>query len=75
MTYTFAGWLAARPNSGSFKIGHIVWKATSEPAQPHAAESETKPKRWLRRKPPPDSSPTLLNAYGRSRGRTRRLHE
>jgi len=58
MVLTFSGWLVKRPNTGSFKIGPsgIEWKAASEPLTPEPKESEApKPRRWLRRKPPPDS--------------------
>jgi hypothetical protein len=58
MILVFAGWVVTRPNTGSFKIGPrgIEWTASSEPTTAEPKEPEApKPKRWLRRKPPPDS--------------------
>ncbi len=50
-------WLATRPNSGSVKIWFIEWRACSErQAELDAVAPQVrKPRRWLRRKPPPDS--------------------
>jgi hypothetical protein len=50
--------LARLANSGSVKGREgIEWKASTEPAQPEPDEPEApRPRRWLRRKPPPDSS-------------------
>jgi hypothetical protein len=58
MIFMFAGWIVTRPTTGSFKIGPrgIEWRASTEPAQPEPKEPEApKPKRWFRRKSPPDS--------------------
>jgi hypothetical protein len=59
MILMFAGWVVTRPNTGSFKIGPrgIEWKASSQ--ETHAPKEPEPPvpkrRRWLRRKPPPDS--------------------
>ena len=56
MSYREVHRLASLPNAGSVK-GHegIEWKASSEPKEPEPDKPEgPKPRRWLRRKPPPD---------------------
>jgi hypothetical protein len=57
MILIFAGWVVTRPNTGSFKIGPIEWECSrresSLPKEPEAPVP--KRRRWLRRKPPPDS--------------------
>jgi hypothetical protein len=57
MSYREVYRLASLANSGSVK-GHegIEWRASSEPKEPDPGEPEApKPRRWLRRKPPPES--------------------
>jgi hypothetical protein len=54
MNYREVYRLARLANSGSVKgHGGIEWTASSEPATPEP--DAPKPRRWLRRKPPPDS--------------------
>jgi hypothetical protein len=54
MTIEMAKWLVERSYPGSFKgPWNIELKGPSESAEP--TPEPGKPKRWLRRKPPPDS--------------------
>ena len=57
MILVFVGWVVTRPNTGSFKIGPIEWESSRRespvPKEPEAPVP--KRRRWLRRKPPPDS--------------------
>lgn len=56
MNYREVHRLASLDGSGSVKgHGGIEWTSSSEPATPEPKEPEApKPRRWLRRKPPPD---------------------
>jgi hypothetical protein len=57
MTYREVNRLASLPYTGTFKgAWGIELKSPSKPESPESTKPETsKPKRWLRRKPPPNS--------------------
>lgn len=57
MTYFAVGWLATHSITGNVDSWLITVRPPSEPEPKEPEEPEApKPRRWLRRKPPPDSS-------------------